>query len=97
MAGPVSWFLIEPGWTVVDRSGTEIGEVSAVIGDEDMDIFDGLHLRAGGEERYVPAVRVGPIEDGRVTIQATLEELEPTPAGDEPGGVEATRDRDAEG
>lgn len=88
MAEPVSWFLIESGWTVVDRSGIEIGEVTAVIGDEDMDIFDGLHVRAGGEERYVPAVRVGPIEDGRVTIQATLEELEPTPAGDEPGGVE---------
>jgi hypothetical protein len=84
----VSWFLIESGWTVLDRSGTEIGEVSAVIGDEDMDIFDGLHVRAGGEERYVPAVLVGPIEDGRVTIQATLDDLEPTPAGDEPGGVE---------
>jgi hypothetical protein len=88
MAELVSWFLIESGWTVVDRSGTEIGKVSAVIGDEDMDIFDGLHVKAGGEERYVPAKRVGPIEEGRVTIQATLEELEPTPAGDEPGGVE---------
>jgi hypothetical protein len=88
MAELVSWFLIESGWTALDRSGTEIGEVSAVIGDEDMDIFDGLHIRAGGEERYVPAVSVGPIEDGRVTIQATLDDLEPTPAGDEPGGVE---------
>ena len=88
MAELVSWFLIESGWTVADRSGTEIGEVSAVIGDEDMDIFDGLHVRAGGVERYVSAKRVGPIEDGRVTIQATLDELEPTPAGDEPGGVE---------
>ena len=88
MGGPVSWFLIEPGWKVVDRSGSEIGEVSAVIGDEDMDIFDGLHVRAEREERYVSAKRVGPIEDGRVTIQATLDELEPTPADDEPGGVE---------
>jgi hypothetical protein len=31
-----------------------------------------------------------------VTIQATLEQLEPTPAGGGPRGVEATRDRDAE-
>ena len=96
MAEPVSWFLIENGWTVVDRSGAEIGEVSAVIGDEDMDIFDGIHVSAGGGERYVPAGQVGPIEEGRVTVQAGLDELEEAPAADEPGGVEVTRDRDAE-
>jgi hypothetical protein len=48
------------------------------------------------EERYVPATRVGPIEDGKVTVQATLDDLEPIPAAAEPGGVEVTRDRDAE-
>jgi Uncharacterized protein conserved in bacteria (DUF2171) len=96
MAEPVSWFLIEEGWPVVDASGAQVAEVSAVIGDEDMDIFDGLHVTTGGTERYVPADAVGPIEDGRVTIQAQLDALEEAPASGEPGGVEVTRDRDAE-
>ena len=97
MGERVSWFLIEHGWIVVDRSGAEAGEVSAVVGDEDMDIFDGLHVRAGdGEERYVPADKVGPIEEGRVEVAAAFDEMEPTPAGGEPGGAEITRDRDAE-
>ena len=97
MAEPVSWFLIESGWRVVDRSGGEVGEVSAVIGDEDADIFDGLHVRGGdGVERYAPAEKVGPIEEGRVSLAAGLDELAPTPADDEPGGAEVTRDRDAE-
>jgi hypothetical protein len=86
MAEPVSWFLVEPGWSVVDSSGEEIGEVSAVIGDEDVDIFDGLHVRApDGDERYVPATRVGPIEEGRVTIAIAFGQLETTPAAGEPG------------
>jgi hypothetical protein len=88
MAELVSWFLIEPGWSVLDRSGAEIGAVTVVVGDEDMDIFDGLRIATEGEERYVPGDRVGPIEEGTVTVQATLDDLEPTPAGDEPGGVE---------
>ena len=97
MVEPVSWFLIESGWSVVDSSGAVVGEVSAVIGDEDVDIFDGLHVRPpDGDERYVPATQVGPIEDGRVTIAATFTELDATPAADEPGGTEVTRDRDAE-
>ena len=53
-----------------------------------MDIFDGLRIATEDEERYVPGDRVGPIEEGTVTVQATLDDLEPTPAGDEPGGVE---------
>jgi hypothetical protein len=96
MGDPVSWFLIERGWTVVDRSGAEVGAVAAVIGDEDVDIFDGLHVRSGDRERYVPADRVGPIEEGRVTIQTTFAELEGPPAPDEPRGAEVSRDRDAE-
>lgn len=97
MAEPVSWLLIESGWSVVDRSAVEVGEVSAVIGDEDLDIFDGLHVRGpDGDERYAPADLVGPIEEGRVTIRATFDRLEATPAAGEPGGAEIARDRDAE-
>lgn len=80
----------------MDGSGAEVGEVSAVIGDEDMDIFDGLHVSAGGHERYVPADLVGSIEEGRVTIETPVPDLDEAPSAEEPGGVEVTRDRDAE-
>ena len=30
---PVSWFMIEPGWTVVASNGEEVGSVDEVAGD----------------------------------------------------------------
>lgn len=96
MADPTSWFTIEQGWSVQDRSGALVGQVVAVVGDEDADIFDGLRFESGeGEERFVEAALVGEIVDGRVTLDADQTELaEPGPA--EPGGAEISRDRDAE-
>ena len=97
MAEPTSWFAVEPGWEVADRSGTPIGEVREVVGDEDADIFDGLRIEdADGEERYVPGERVGDIVEGRVNIELELSELSELPAPEAPGGAEFTRDRDAE-
>ncbi|HYP48500.1 MAG TPA: hypothetical protein VEQ61_07675 [Thermoleophilaceae bacterium] len=91
-----SWLAIVPGWDVVDSAGSVIGEVTSVVGDPDSDIFDGLRLRTGdGEERYAPGERVGDIFEGRVTIHAELHELG-DPADEAPGGVEVSRDRDAE-
>ena len=49
MAGdPVSWLLVEPGWTVVDAHGEKVGKVDEVLGDEQIDIFHGLVV--DGEE-----------------------------------------------
>jgi hypothetical protein len=97
MADPTSWLAVEPGWEVTDRSGEVIGEVTEVIGDQDADIFDGLRFETeAGEERYAPAERVGEITDGRVSLDANLPELAESPADEEPGGVEVTRDREAE-
>ena len=97
MAEQTSWLTIEPGWRVEDRSGAMIGEVTAVVGDQDADIFDGLRFRAeDGEERYVRADRVGPIFEGRVTLEADLAEVDGDPADQEPGGRELRRDRGAE-
>ena len=81
---------------MTDSSGQEVGAVTAVIGDQNVDIFDGLHVEGDGAERYVPADRVGRIEEGRVAIEAAFGQLEKTPAGGEPGGAEMRRDRDAE-
>jgi hypothetical protein len=44
MADPVSWFLIEPGWRVVDSKGDEVGYVEEVVGDSNADIFNGLAI-----------------------------------------------------
>ena len=96
MADPTSWFTIEQGWEVHDRSGALIGEVLAVVGDENADIFDGLRFETGdGDERFVEADRVGEIVDGRVRLEAGADELEDHDV-EPPGGAELSRDRDAE-
>ena len=93
MQEPTSWLTIEPGWDVEDASAAVVGEVTAVIGDPDADIFDGLRFETeGGDEVYVPADRVGAIVEGRVSIEVPVERLEQAPADDEPGGVELRPD-----
>ena len=97
MAEPTSWFTIQEGWEVADRAGVVIGEVLAVVGDENADIFDGLRFETeGGDERFAPGERVAEIVEGRVTLDAEMAELGESPSEEEPGGAEITRDRDAE-
>ena len=57
MADPVSWFVIEPGWAVVDVNGEEAGHVDEVVGDSSDDIFNGLSISTSllGRPRYVPS------------------------------------------
>ena len=89
----VSWFLIEEGWEVVDTSGRLAGEVHEVVGDRDADIFDGLRVMTpGGIESYVPAERVGRIEDGRVAVRIDAGAL-PDEQAAPPRGREVRRDR----
>jgi ribosomal 30S subunit maturation factor RimM len=64
MADPVSWLMIEPGWEVVDASGNRIGKVDEVIGEGEVDIWDGLTV--SGE--YVPSEHVAQIVEGRITL-----------------------------
>ena len=61
---PVSWLLVERGWTVVDAGGTKIGKVDEVLGDEQTDIFHGLMV--DGEE--VLAERVAEIREGEIHL-----------------------------
>lgn len=71
MADPVSWFLIAPGWEVVDEAGQRVGRVEEVLGDAGQDIWDGLSVARGltGDPDYVAAERVTSIVDGRITIR----------------------------
>jgi hypothetical protein len=71
MPDPVSWIMIEPGWTVVDSDGNDVGRVDEVLGDENADIFSGLHVLTGvsGQKRYVPAESVEEILEGCVRLR----------------------------
>jgi rRNA processing protein Gar1 len=61
---PVSWLLVEPGWTVVDAEGSKVGKVDEVLGDEQTDIFHGLVV--DGQE--VLAERVAEIREGETHL-----------------------------
>jgi hypothetical protein len=61
---PVSWFLIETGWSVLDAEGHEVGKVTQVTG-------DGLAITSNAlrSARYVPSEEVAEIVEGRVTLK----------------------------
>jgi hypothetical protein len=102
---PVSWFLIERGWRVVDSGGQEIGSVDEIVGDSSDDIFNGLAISTSllGRPRYVPSEQVGLIIDGRVQLRISNEEAErlgefeepPTTAQILPESASAVRRADA--
>jgi hypothetical protein len=78
VADPVSWMVIEQGWTVVDANGETVGRVDEVVGDENVDIFNGLKVLTGllGAPKYVPAEQVGKIVDGCVSLRLTKQQLD---------------------
>ena len=69
-ATPVSWLVIEPGWSVVSADGEEIGKVEEVVGDTGEDIFNGLAVSTGllGKPKYVPSERVAEIVEGEIRL-----------------------------
>jgi hypothetical protein len=97
MADPVSWFVIEPGWKVVDADGEEVGSVDEVVGDSSDDIFNGLSISMSllGRPRYVPSEQVAEITEGSVRLKLTKDGVErlgefeepPTTAEIEPEGA----------
>lgn len=64
MSDPVSWLLVEPGWTVLDGAGEKVGKVDEVLGDEQSGIFHGLVV--GGDE--VLAERIAEIREGEIRL-----------------------------
>jgi hypothetical protein len=81
MPDPVSWFVIERGWKVVDGDGRELGKVDEVTGDENADIFDGLSISSGffSRPRYLPAEQVAEITEGCVRLKLSRVEVEGLP------------------
>ncbi len=102
---PVSWFVIEPGWKVVDAQGQEVGSVDEVVGDSSDDIFNGLSISTSllGRPHYVPSEQVGAITQGRVQLTLTKDQIgrlgefeePPTTAEVLPDGASAIRRTEA--
>jgi uncharacterized protein YrrD len=90
---PVSWLLVEPGWSVVASDGTELGRVHDVVGDSAEDIFNGLAVSPGRLKaaRYVPAERVASITEGQIRLELTPEEFDRLDEHGEPPPSERIR------
>lgn len=86
MSDPVSWFLIERGWKVLDSSGEEVGSVDEVVGDSGVDIFNGLSISTGvlAGRRYVPAEVVGTITEGSVQLSLSGDQVKELGEFEEP-------------
>ena len=67
---PVSWKVVERGWSVRGRAGEELGKVEDVLGDPEADIFHGLTVSTGllGRLNEVPSERVTEIREGEVVL-----------------------------
>ena len=78
MPNPVSWKVLERGWSVIGSGGEKLGYVDDVLGDVEADIFDGLSVSGGlfKERRYVPAEQVGAIYDGEIHLLIEKHEFE---------------------
>jgi hypothetical protein len=78
MADRVSWFLIEPGWKVVDANGESVGSIDEVIGDSGQDIFNGVAVSTTflGKPRYVAAEDIAEIVEGSVRLKLRKERVE---------------------
>jgi len=75
---PVSWFLIERGWKVVDAAGAEVGSVDEIVGDSGDDIFNGLSVSTSllGRPRYVPSEQVATITEGEIRLTIGKDEVQ---------------------
>ena len=78
MPDPVSWFVVKRGWEVVGSDESKLGTVEEVLGDQELDIFDGLSVATGvlGKPRYVPAELVQEIVEGGVHLSIGQDEAD---------------------
>ena len=71
---PVSWYVVEPGWKVTASDRESVGKVHRIVGDANLDIFDGLTITQGGgildKPKYLPAEQVERIVEGEIVVAA---------------------------
>jgi uncharacterized protein YrrD len=78
---PVSWKVVERGWDVIGADGEKLGHVDDILGDDELDIFDGISVSGGllKGRRYVAADQVGPIYDGEIHVLVAKDVFEHLP------------------
>ncbi|WP_100500256.1 PRC-barrel domain-containing protein [Geodermatophilus chilensis] len=67
------------GWTVVDRDGTELGAVTAVLADESTGRPEWVYVEVEGASAVVPALDADGAE-GRVTVAVTRAQVTAAPS-----------------
>ena len=86
--GPaISYKLLPRGTPIVSSDGIELGTTDRVLENEKEHIFDGIVMRAGGDDRFVDAPEVGRITESMVTLTIAADEAANLP-GYEPGAPE---------
>ncbi len=78
MPDQVAWVMIARGWKVISSDGVEIGLIDERVGDENVDIFDGLAISTsvlGRKTTYVPSEQVGAIYEGEVHLKVTQDQV----------------------
>lgn len=85
----IAWTAIEAHWKVLSSDGEDIGEVFAVVGDRQADIFNGLAVtRHGGpavlhavadKPRYVTSEQVAAIQPGVVLLGLSADDADRLP------------------
>ncbi len=79
---PIAWLALEEGTPIIASDGSEIGRVSAVVADEQKDIFSGVAFRPGllDGQRFIPADAIDRLTAEAVHLKISgseAEELEP--------------------
>jgi hypothetical protein len=96
---PISWEVLEAGTPVRSRDGQDVGEVTHVLGDANVDIFEGVVIRGPHRShRFVDATQIASIHERAVTLTidaAAAAEL-PEPS-ENPPSLSVTPDDAAEG
>ncbi|HYX96639.1 MAG TPA: PRC-barrel domain-containing protein [Geodermatophilus sp.] len=81
------------GWTVVDREGTELGAVTAVLADESTGQPEWVYVEVEGVSAVVPAVDADG-SGGRVTVAVTQAQVTSAPSVG--GALELSTDQEAD-
>jgi PRC-barrel domain len=73
----VAWLVTPKGAPVIGAGGEHLGEVRAVLGDDEENIFHGLAMKpeGGGDLVEVPGARVERITTERVITSISLDEV----------------------
>ncbi len=79
---PTSYLTLSAGTAVYASDGEQLGKVERVLAAPDLDIFDGLVIRAGhlgGDERFVDAAQVKEIFERGVELKISAAEAQELP------------------